>query len=209
MSALAASSRPFLRPSSALRHMTRSAARRYESTAAGKATEAASKTTDAAKGAASKAAQGLSRVTSAAGPAIASAAKGVSGALGKVGGRTGRLIAFVERQTPFVVYYSKVGAELAKLVFKGQKMTPPSLSTFQAYFQGIWKSLQNPGALLQSASGLVSQPASLLQRARSINRTQIVGGGVLLAECLGFFTVGEMVGRMKLIGYHGQTEAHH
>lgn len=28
-------------------------------------------------------------------------------------------------QVPFVVYYSKVGLEVAKLVFQGQKMTPP------------------------------------------------------------------------------------
>lgn len=27
--------------------------------------------------------------------------------------------------TPFVVYYSKVGLELGKLVFQGQKMSPP------------------------------------------------------------------------------------
>lgn len=126
------------------------ASRRFESTAASKASEAAKDT-------ASKAQQGLSRVTSAAGPAIAGAARGVGNALGKIGGRTGRLIAFVERecfassahrffhehrqgdaigvfvsmltsllgQTPFVVYYSKVGAEVAKLVFQGQKMSPP------------------------------------------------------------------------------------
>jgi len=36
-------------------------------------------------------------VSSAAGPAIAGAAKGLGNALGKIGGRTGRLIAFVER----------------------------------------------------------------------------------------------------------------
>jgi len=76
--------------------------------AASTAKEAASKTAGTAKDATAKAAstaseyagkaqQGLSRVTSSAGPAIANAAKGLSGALGKVGGRTGRLIAFVER----------------------------------------------------------------------------------------------------------------
>lgn len=56
----------------------RLAGRRYESTAA------------------SKAQQGLSKVTSAAGPAIAGAARGVGNALGKIGGRTGRLINFVQ-----------------------------------------------------------------------------------------------------------------
>lgn len=69
----------------------RMAARRFESTATAKATEAAKDT-------ASKAQQGLSRVAAAAGPAIAGAARGVGNALSKVGGRTGRLIAFVERE---------------------------------------------------------------------------------------------------------------
>jgi hypothetical protein len=70
----------------------RMASRRFESTAASKATEAAKET-------ATKAQQGLSRVTSAAGPAIVGAARGVGNALGKIGGRTGRLIGFVERES--------------------------------------------------------------------------------------------------------------
>jgi hypothetical protein len=36
-----------------------------------------------------------------------------------------------------------------------------------------------------------------------------VAGGVVAAEVLGFFTVGEMIGRMKLVGYHGEAGAHH
>lgn len=79
--------RPLLR-SPALRT---AAARRLESTAASKAT-------DAAKDTVSRAQQGLSRVASAAGPAIAGAAKGVGNVLGKMGGRTGRLVGFIERK---------------------------------------------------------------------------------------------------------------
>jgi F-type H+-transporting ATPase subunit g len=151
-------SRAVLRQSSRLTGRT---ARRFESTTT-KATEAAkdaaAKTTEAAKEGASKvadytskASEGLSKVTSSAGPAIAGAAKGVSNALGKIGGRTGRLIAFVQRksllsitnsssggfigaqwltsrfqgQIPPTIYYARVGLELSKLVFHGQKMTPP------------------------------------------------------------------------------------
>lgn len=79
-----------------------------------------------------------------------------------------------------------------------------SVSTFQTYFQNLWKQLQNPSTffsnLMQSANP---------QQARNISRTQVAAGGVLLAECLGFFTVGEMIGRFKLIGYHGETHAAH
>lgn len=77
---------------------------RFESTAT-KATEAAkdtaSKASEKASDFQSKASEGLTRVSSAAGPAISGAAKGVSNALGKVGGRTGKLIAFVEREYLF------------------------------------------------------------------------------------------------------------
>jgi F-type H+-transporting ATPase subunit g len=103
----------------------RMAGRRFESTTAQKATEAAKDTAAKTKEYQAKAQEGLSRVTSAAGPAIAGAARGVTGALGKVGGPVGRAVGFVERQTPQVIYYSKVGLELGKLVAQGQKMSIP------------------------------------------------------------------------------------
>jgi F-type H+-transporting ATPase subunit g len=185
--------------SSAARPMLRSpalrlASRRFQSTSTEKATAAAKET-------ASKASQGLSRVTSAAGPAIAGAARGVTGALGKMGGRTGKVIAFIERQTPFVVYYSKVGLEVAKIVFRGQKMNPPSVATFQNYYQNIFRSIQT-GSIFQT-------PSAVIQRARNISTTQLAAGGVILAECIGFFTAGEMLGRFKVVGYHGETGSHH
>ncbi|KAL1842534.1 hypothetical protein VTJ49DRAFT_5010 [Mycothermus thermophilus] len=84
-------------------------------------------------------------------------------------------------------------------------MSPPSLSTFQTYFQTLWKQLQNPSALIAR----LSQTANP-QQLRNLSRTQLATGGVLLAECLGFFTVGEMIGRFKLIGYRGEVpSAHH
>jgi F-type H+-transporting ATPase subunit g len=42
-----------------------------------------------------------------------------------------------------------------------------------------------------------------------MDNTKLVAGGVVLAEVLGFFTVGEMIGRMKLVGYRGDTGSHH
>lgn len=79
---------------------TRMAARRFESTASQKAAEAARDTAAKAKEYQARAQEGLSRVTSAAGPALAGAAKGLTKSLGKLGGRTGRFIAFVESTLP-------------------------------------------------------------------------------------------------------------
>ncbi|KAI8955089.1 GroES-like protein [Xylaria longipes] len=213
--------RPMLRQSGA---WSRMAARRFESTtskaaetakegaskASSSASQYASKASSSASQYASKAQEGLSKVTSSAGPAITGAAKGVASSLSKVGGRTARLVAFIEKQVPTVIYYSKVGAEVAKIVFRGQKMSPPSMQTFQTYFQNVWK---NPSSLLQSASETAAktaqQPASILSRVQNLSRAQLIAGGVVAAECLGFFTVGEMIGRFKIIGYHGETAAAH
>lgn len=209
--------------------------RRFESTATSKATEAAKdtagKATEAAKDTAGKASQtakdtagkaqdlaasaqakaseGLSRVTATAGPAITNAAKGVSGALGRIGGRTGRLVGFVERQVPFVIYYSRVGLELGRMTFKGQSMSPPSLQAFQSYWQNMFKRFSSSASSTASAAAS-GNTQTLVQRYQSISRGQMIAVGVLVAECLGFFTVGEMVGRFKLIGYHGEVGgAHH
>ena len=74
-----------------------------------------------------------------------------------------------------------------------------SVSTFKAYFQNFVKSVQS--------GSFFSNAGASLQNVRNISRTQVAAAGVLLAECLGFFTIGEMIGRMKLIGYHGETHA--
>jgi F-type H+-transporting ATPase subunit g len=185
MASFAPLARPVLR-APALRF----AARRFESTAAEKASQAAKNT-------ASKAQEGLSR----AGPAVAGAARGVVNTLGRIGGPVGRLAGFIERQTPLVIHYGKVGLELGKLVAQGQKMSIPSVATFQGFYQNLWTSVQNR-TILQA-------PQQLIQQARTLSNAQLAAGGVLVAELLGFFTVGEMLGRFKLVGYRGETGAHH
>lgn len=90
--------RPLMRRTNVIRNV---AARRFESTASQQAKQTAEGAKNAAAEYKAKATEGLSRVTSAAGPAIAGAAKNVTSALGKVGGRTGRFIAFVERMLWF------------------------------------------------------------------------------------------------------------
>ncbi|PHH70025.1 hypothetical protein CDD80_6286 [Ophiocordyceps camponoti-rufipedis] len=75
------------------------------------------------------------------------------------------------------------------------------MSTFQSYYQNLWRALQS-GTLLPS-------PQAMVQHIRGISTTQLVAGGVVAAECLGFFTVGEILGRFKLIGYRGEVAHHH
>ncbi|KAF6234904.1 hypothetical protein HO173_006834 [Letharia columbiana] len=191
------------------RFIARQTTRRHASTTEA-AKDTATKSKETASNATSKASQGLSRVTSSAGPAVSGAAQGVSKAIGNIGGRTGRMISFVQSMVPPAIYYSKVGFELSKLVFKGQKMNPPDLAAFQRYTQPVINAIRNPAGLLNHTTDTAStmSPEGILSRIRNVNRQQLVSAAVIGAEVLGFFTVGEMIGRMKLVGYSGDTEHH-
>jgi len=174
------------------------------------ASEAGTKAKTTAQDVASKAGSGLSRVTSSAGPALKGVASGVGNALSRIGGPVGRTVAWVETKIPSAVYYTRVGLELGKIIVRGQKMSPPPIASFQAYGNNLLQLAKNPSAALSSATGTSSlNPNKLLAQARSISGQQLAVAGVVLAELIGFFTVGEMVGRFKVVGYRGDTGHHH
>ncbi|KAL5342461.1 mitochondrial ATP synthase g subunit-domain-containing protein [Aspergillus crustosus] len=193
----ATASRAVLRQS---QFLTRRTAVRHASSTS----QAASKATETASSSTSKAQEGLSRVTSSAGPAISNAAQGLGNTLKKVGGRTGKVVSFIESLIPPTLYYSRVGLELGKLVFRGQNMTPPNLATFQSYYQPLINSLRNPAAFSNPVS-----PQSILARVRNANKKEIALAGVTAAEIVGFFTLGEIIGRFNIVGYRGQLDHGH
>jgi F-type H+-transporting ATPase subunit g len=59
-----------------------------------------------------------------------------------------------------------------------------------------------------SAAGTAT-PESILSNIRNLDRKQLASIGVVFAEVLGFFTVGTMIGRMKIVGYHGGVHHEH
>ncbi|KAJ5088554.1 ATP synthase subunit G atp20 [Penicillium angulare] len=170
--------------------LTRRTAVRHASSSSEKATQAAS-----------KAQEGLSKATAAAGPAISNAAS----ALRKVGGPVGKVVSFVDSMIPPTLYYSRVGLELGKLVFRGQNMSPPNLATFQSYFQPLINLSRNPAAL----KSVNISPANFLARIRNASPKELAFAGVTAAEVVGFFTIGEMIGRMNIVGYRGEVAHHH
>ncbi|KKF96787.1 ATP synthase subunit g mitochondrial [Ceratocystis platani] len=146
--------------------------------------------TSAPSGAADKAIAGLSKAVNAAGPMVSGTVK----ALGKAGGRTGQAVAIIE-----------IGLELGKFVAKGRNMELPTMVTFQSYYLQAFNALKQPAKLVASA-----QQSLIALRSGGITKAQAATAGVLLAELLGFFTVGEIIGRFKLIGYRGEVaSAHH
>lgn len=79
-----------------------------------------------------------------------------------------------------------------------------SLATFQSYFQPLINVTRNPAAI----KNLYISPQNILARVRNASPRELAFAGVTAAEVIGFFTVGEMVGRMNIVGYRGQV-AHH
>ncbi|KAK5076381.1 ATP synthase subunit G atp20 [Lithohypha guttulata] len=197
------SSRALIRHS---RNLLRRPQFRQASTAE-KASEAASSAKDSAQASVSKASEGLTRVQSSAGSSISNAASSASAALNRIGGRTGRAIKFVESLIPPTIHYTRVGLELARLMVQHQKMTPPSISTFQSFFQPVTNVLRNPRSITSAIPEGSGQ--QMLHQARNTNSTHLTDYAIILAQVLGFFTVGEMIGRFKLVGYHGEASHEH
>lgn len=81
-----------------------------------------------------------------------------------------------------------------------------SLSTFQAYFQPLINALRNPSTLKNIN---IPNPQELVARLCKADKKTLAFYGVTAAEVLGFFTVGEMIGRRKIVGYRGAPEHAH
>ncbi|RKF56129.1 putative atp synthase subunit g [Golovinomyces cichoracearum] len=210
------------RPANNVNGAIRRSIARYESTVnqstldSGKSNSAAIATT--------KAADGLSRAASAAGPAL----KGISKTLGKVGYQTQHIISFVQgefslstsvvKARGYIRFSDSLNVGLIRTNSYCNLLLPRWFRNFEAcfswtedvttsYFQRIFDKIRNPETLLNSISA--KNPQEVLRQARNLSNTELAAGAVLFAELLGFFTVGEIIGRFKLIGYRGETAHHH
>ena len=81
----------------------------------------------------------------------------------------------------------------------------------QTYLQPAMNALRNPSSLFNRAASEVNsaaqQPANYLAQVRNLSREQWLSAGVIAAEVIGFFSVGEIIGRFKLVGY--RAKEHH
>lgn len=84
-----------------------------------------------------------------------------------------------------------------------------STKVWEHYYQQALHLAKNRQLLQQEVTKVVGDSASLSSKIRNLSPAQIAGGAVFGAEVIGFFTVGEIIGRMKLVGYRGPTESHH
>src|SRR5438046_3908618 len=86
-----------------------------------------------------------------------------------------------------------------------------TLATFQVYFRPVGQAIRHPSSLYSSSGGNPGYltPSRILYQVRNISREQLVTLGVVSAEVFGFYKVGEIIGRRKLVGYRGDTAEHH
>jgi F-type H+-transporting ATPase subunit g len=86
------------------------------------------------------------------------------------------------------------------------------MATLQKYLQPVTNALKNPSSLLNVSASTVeassAQPVNLLNRVRGASQQQWIGAGIIVAEVIGFFSVGEIIGRFKLVGYRAKEEHH-
>lgn len=76
-----------------------------------------------------------------------------------------------------------------------------SIASFQQYMTPLTNMMRNPSQITKAMN------PEALQSMRNVDSSQLTTYAIIAAQLLGFFTVGEMIGRMKIVGYHG--EVHH
>lgn len=116
---------------------------------------------------------------------------------------TGFVNGVVTKSTEFAtcaVYWSKVGAELAKTVYKTEGLAPPSQAQFQEVYKKAFATLKSP-----------QQSKECVQKVTQCkpNKENLIKFGVYGVQVLAFFSVGEMIGRRHIVGYPSVGGAHH
>jgi F-type H+-transporting ATPase subunit g len=93
--------------------------------------------------------------------------------------------------------------------------------TLQNYLTPVQNALRNPSSLLsrstqaaqqsaqQASQTAANNPQTILNQVRNFDTATLTSAGIVLAEVIGFFTVGEMIGRRQIVGYRGEHGEHH
>lgn len=83
------------------------------------------------------------------------------------------------------------------------------MQTIQSYGQHLTKAFSNPSAFMNNIPA-ANSPQSFLARVRDMDSATLKQVGIVGAEVIGFFSVGEMLGRFKIVGYRSDAaHAHH
>jgi len=165
------------------------------------AKQSASKAVDSTKQAASKATASAQEYASKAIEQSQRFAKAISNTgeklLSNAGPRVNGLVDRVAGLQKPIVYWSKVGGEVAKQVYLKEKMSPPSSAQFQETFEALKQQAAKPETILNKATEYTD-----INKLRSLGWRPFARAGLRGVELFGFFCIGEMVGRRSIKGYN-------
>lgn len=91
------------------------------------------------------------------------------------------------------------------------------MQTVQTYLQPLRNAASSPSSLLSTtqqtaqnaAQTAANNPQTYLTRIRNMDSETLMSAAVIGAETIGFFCVGEMLGRFKIVGYRGGSHGEH
>jgi hypothetical protein len=89
-------------------------------------------------------------------------------------------------------------------------LTPhSSVQQMQTYMQPVLNAARNPVSLFNRVASEAQQttPQNLLAQVRGMSSAQWASVGVVAAEVIGFFSIGEIIGRFKLVGYRAKEHS--
>ncbi|KAK7202683.1 mitochondrial ATP synthase g subunit-domain-containing protein [Myxozyma melibiosi] len=89
------------------------------------------------------------------------------------------------------LYWSKVIAEVAKQVYLKEGLAPPSVETFKSTYLSF----------SQKFLSKLASPEAVIDSAKSIDRQTVYRYTAYGVQIVGFFSLGEVIGRRKLVGY--------
>lgn len=114
-----------------------------------------------------------------------------SSAAGKAAGAVTGVTNAVSSVVSKFVFWSKVAGELAKQVYIKEGLAPPSQAEFKAVFD-----------LLQAkAKAAFLNPNLIAENLKANAVPYTVKFGVATVQVLGLFSLGEIIGRRKVVGY--------
>ena len=90
-----------------------------------------------------------------------------------------------------LLYYGKVGKELTLQVYTKEKWMPPDLLTFQKVYCDLYG----------TAIRYMNKPYDLIAKYNKLTVNEMVRYGAIGIQLVGFYSVGEIIGRRKLVGY--------
>lgn len=115
--------------------------------------------------------------------------------LGRIQALTTSLITKTSALATKTVYYGKVGAELSKQVYLKEGLQPPSVTDFKKVYLNLYsKTLQ-----------YVVKPKEVLSVFKNIQKNDALKYGAYGIQLLGFYSVGEVIGRRKVVGYRNYS----